>query len=163
MGTFLLNKPYLEINERCFPRLIFRWENHFQEDEKDSELWNFPIFDSSDSKSLTRYQKILCGCSFGCKNLLISNCLTMKFYNCHHINAHSLTCANAQKQDLRIYTRRSAEHHRHIVKEGVKLGRASDNSHILIEYHWNRDWCKKNRLAQNLAISKKSTISIQSI
>jgi hypothetical protein len=30
-----------------------------------------PIFDSSQSKALTKYQKILRGCSFGCKNLLI--------------------------------------------------------------------------------------------
>ena len=49
-----------------------------------------PIFDSSQSKSLTRYQKILKGCSFGCKNLLNFTCLTMKVHNCHHPIAPSL-------------------------------------------------------------------------
>ena len=42
-----------------------------------------PIFDSSQSNSLTRY-KILKGCSFGSKNLLNFTCLTMKFHNYHH-------------------------------------------------------------------------------
>ena len=45
-----------------------------------------PIFHSSQSNSLTRYQKILWGCSFGCKNLLNSTCLNMKFHNYHHTN-----------------------------------------------------------------------------
>ena len=42
-----------------------------------------PIFDGSEWNCLTRYQKILWRCSFGCKNLSNSICLTMKFPNCH--------------------------------------------------------------------------------
>ena len=42
-----------------------------------------PIFDGSQSNSITWYQRILKGCSFGCKNLLNFACLTMKFHNCH--------------------------------------------------------------------------------
>ena len=41
------------------------------------------IFDGSQSKSLTRHQKILLGCSFECKNVLNFIWLNMKFYNCH--------------------------------------------------------------------------------
>ena len=37
-----------------------------------------------------RYQKILCGYSFGCKNLLIQLSHTMKFHNCHHANKQAL-------------------------------------------------------------------------
>ena len=33
-------------------------------------------------------KKILWGCSFGCKNLLNSTCLTVKFNNYHHANIH---------------------------------------------------------------------------
>ena len=43
-----------------------------------------PIFDDSQSNPVTRYQKILWGCSFICKNLFNSTCLTMRFHNCHH-------------------------------------------------------------------------------
>ena len=62
------------LNESCSPGLIFRWENHFT------------IFDSSDSKSLTRYQKILWICSLGYKNWLNFAWHSMKFHNCHHAN-----------------------------------------------------------------------------
>ena len=58
--------------------------------KNDSELWKFPIFDSSDSKSLTRYQKILWICSLGYKNLLNFAWHSTKFYNCHHANAGPL-------------------------------------------------------------------------
>ena len=47
------------------------------------------FFDSPKSKNFTRYQKILRGCSFVCKNLLNFTCLTMKFNNCHHAKPHS--------------------------------------------------------------------------
>ena len=42
------------------------------------------IFDSHQSKGLTRYQKILFGGSFKCKNLLKIKCTTEKFHNCHY-------------------------------------------------------------------------------
>ena len=71
-STFLLNEPCFKmlwitsvLNESSSPRLIFRWENCFQKDQLkfglriDSEIWNFPICKRFDSKSLTRYQKIL--------------------------------------------------------------------------------------------------------
>ena len=48
--------------------------------------WKMLFFDSPQSKGFTRYQKILWGCSFGCKNLLNFTCLIMKFHNCHHAN-----------------------------------------------------------------------------
>ena len=55
--------------------------------------WNqkYPAFDSSQSNSLRRYQKILWRCSFGCKSLSNFFCLTMKFHNCHHTNARFFT------------------------------------------------------------------------
>ena len=49
------------------------------------------FFDSPQSKSFTRYQKILWERSFGCKNLLNSTCLTMKFHSCHHASDDSLS------------------------------------------------------------------------
>ena len=79
------------LNERCSPRVIFRWKNDFQEDQMklpsktDSELWKFLIFHSSDSKTLTRYQKILWICSFRYENLLNFAWHSMKFHNCHHV------------------------------------------------------------------------------
>ena len=41
--------------------------------------------------SVTRYQKILLGGSFKCKNLLNFNCTTEKFHNCHHANLTALS------------------------------------------------------------------------
>ena len=48
------------------------------------------VFDTSQSKSLTKYQKILWGYSFGCKNMLNFFCLTMKFHNCYHNNVYQV-------------------------------------------------------------------------
>ena len=47
-----------------------------------------PIFVSSQLSCLARYQKILRGCSFGCKNVLNFTCHTMKFHKCHHPSQH---------------------------------------------------------------------------
>ena len=47
-----------------------------------------PIFASSASNCLTRYDQILSGCSLGCKNALNFTCLPMKFHNCFHTNVH---------------------------------------------------------------------------
>lgn len=55
------------LNGNCSPRLNFRLENHICEDPNKfklkkknySELQKILIFDSFDSKSPTRYQKIL--------------------------------------------------------------------------------------------------------
>ena len=47
-----------------------------------------PIFIGSQLSCLARYQKILWGCSFGCKNLLNFNCHTMKFGDCHYPNGN---------------------------------------------------------------------------
>ena len=55
----------------------------------DSELWKFQIFDSSDSKSLIRYQKILWICSLGHKNLLKFALRPIKFHNCHHASGQA--------------------------------------------------------------------------
>ena len=49
-----------------------------------------PIFDSSASKSVTTYQKILQVCSLKCKNLLIFTCTTKQVHNRHHTNLYSL-------------------------------------------------------------------------
>ena len=82
--------------ESCSPRLIFRWENNFQEGpfkfglKKYCELWKFPILDSSDSKSLTGYQNILWIWLLGCKNLLNFAWHSMKFHNCHHASKELL-------------------------------------------------------------------------
>ena len=37
------------------------------------------------SKVFDKISKNPLGCSFGCKNLLNSTCLTMKFHDCHHL------------------------------------------------------------------------------
>ena len=69
-------------------KIIFRMIKWDLASKKDSELWEFPIFDTSDSKSLTRYQKILWICSFGYKNLLNFAWHYPKFHNCHHSTAY---------------------------------------------------------------------------
>ena len=63
-----------------------------------------PIFHSSQSNSLTRYQRILWGISYGCKNLLNFTCLTMKFHNCHHTKAPAIQTSlkNQQPQNLSL-------------------------------------------------------------
>jgi len=64
------------------------------------------IFDGSQSKSLTRYQKILKVYSFGFKNLLNLAWLTMKFHNCHHTTGGHAE-VGAYKQTLflsKLYT-----------------------------------------------------------
>ena len=48
-----------------------------------------PIFDGSQSNSLTRYQKIFWGYSFVCKNLSNSTCLTLKVHNCTNFTSVS--------------------------------------------------------------------------
>ena len=62
-----------------------------------------PIFDSSASNHLKRYQKILWVCSFRCKNLLNFTWNTMKFDNPIHFNLkpyskisiHGIICKNS--------------------------------------------------------------------
>ena len=49
-----------------------------------------PIFDRSQSNSLTEYQKILKRCTFGCKNVMNFACLTMKFHICNHTTVHAV-------------------------------------------------------------------------
>ena len=71
-------------------KIIFRMIRWNLASKNDSELWKFPIFDSSDSKSLTRYQKILWVCSLGYKNLLNFAWHSMKFHNCHHASKELL-------------------------------------------------------------------------
>ena len=62
----------------------------------DFEIWKCPIFASSASNCLTRYEQILSGCSLGCKNALNFTCLTMKFHNHVHTTWHrSRTSASA--------------------------------------------------------------------
>ena len=53
-----------------------------------------PIFDSSASSFLTRYQKILLGGSLRCKKVLKFTCLTVKFHNCYHTNLHTQKVSN---------------------------------------------------------------------
>ena len=74
-------------------KIIFRMIKWNLASKNDSKLWKFPIFDSSDSKSLTRYQKILWICSLKCENLLNFTWHSMKFHNCHHANQHVKTTA----------------------------------------------------------------------
>ena len=50
----------------------------------DFEIWKFPIFASSASKCLTRYEQILSVSLLGCKNALNFTCLPMKFHNSGH-------------------------------------------------------------------------------
>ena len=50
----------------------------------DFEIWKCPIFASSASNCLTRYEQILSGYSLGCKNALNFTRLPMKFHNCGH-------------------------------------------------------------------------------
>ena len=52
--------------------------------------WKYPIFDFPQSSCLTRYQKILRGSSFGCKNLLYFICHNLNFHNCHHTTMYVL-------------------------------------------------------------------------
>ena len=47
----------------------------------DFEIWKCPIFASSASNCLTRYEQILLGCSLEYKNALNFTCLPMKFHN----------------------------------------------------------------------------------
>ena len=54
----------------------------------DFEIWKCPIFASSASNCLTRYEQILSGCSLGCKSALNFTCLPMKFHNRVHTNVH---------------------------------------------------------------------------
>ena len=52
----------------------------------DFEIWICPIFASSASNCLKRYEEIISGCSLGCKNALNFTRLTMKFHNRGHTN-----------------------------------------------------------------------------
>ena len=54
----------------------------------DFEIWKCPIFASSASNCLIRYEQILSGCSLGCKNALNFTCLTMKFHNRVHTTTY---------------------------------------------------------------------------
>ena len=71
-------------------KIIFRMIKWNLASKNDSKLWKFPIFDSSDSKCLTRYQKILWVSLFGCKSLSKFIYHTIKFQNCYHTSA---TCS----------------------------------------------------------------------
>ena len=55
----------------------------------DFEIWKCPIFASSASNCLTRYEQILSGCSLGCKNALNFTRLPMKFHNRVHTTLHT--------------------------------------------------------------------------
>ena len=55
----------------------------------DSEPWKCPIFDGSASNCLTRYQKLLWGCSLGCKNLLNFGWDNIKFHNHHQASVYT--------------------------------------------------------------------------
>ena len=57
----------------------------------DFEIWKCPIFASSASNCITRYEQILTGCSLGCKNALNFTYLPMKFHNLVHTNGHLWT------------------------------------------------------------------------
>ena len=70
-------------------KIIFRMIKWNLASKNDSKLWKFPIFDSSDSKSLTRCQKILWICSLGYKNLLNFARHSMKFHTRHHATVHT--------------------------------------------------------------------------
>ena len=48
-----------------------------------------PIFDGSQSNPVTRYQKILWGCSLGCKNVLNFIWSHEKFHNRHRTTVHN--------------------------------------------------------------------------
>ena len=48
-----------------------------------------PLFVGSQLSCLAKYQKTLCECSFGCKNLLNFTWHTIRFHNCHHTNLHA--------------------------------------------------------------------------
>ena len=56
----------------------------------DFEIWKCPIFASSASNCLTRYEQILSGCSLGCKNALNFTCLPMKFHNRVHTSVQPI-------------------------------------------------------------------------
>ena len=75
-------------------KIIFRKIKLNLASKIDSENWKFPIFISPQSKGLTRYQKILLGGSFKCKNLWNFNCTIEKFHNCHHSSAHLIAVAS---------------------------------------------------------------------
>ena len=66
-------------------KIIFRMIKWNLASKNDSELWKFTIFDSSDSKSLTRYQKSFECCQWDMKIYWILPD-TMKFPNSHHAN-----------------------------------------------------------------------------
>ena len=55
----------------------------------DFEIWKCPIFASSASNCLTRYEQILSGCLLGCKNVLNFIHLPIKFQNHDHTNVSS--------------------------------------------------------------------------
>ena len=61
----------------------------------------YPIFATSKSNSLTRYQKILWICSFGCKSLSNFACFTLKFHNYYQTNVHISTNPNNQAVTIR--------------------------------------------------------------
>ena len=54
------------------------------------EIWKCPIFASSASYCLTRYEQILSGCSLGCKSAWKFTCLLIKFHNRGHTTEHGL-------------------------------------------------------------------------
>ena len=58
------------------------------------------IFYSSQSKSLTWYQKIFWGYLFGWKNLLTFHCLTIKFHKCHHTSVHEQRNSNFRPLEI---------------------------------------------------------------
>ena len=64
----------------------FRKIESFLASKIDFEIWKCPIFASSASNRLTRYEQILSGCSLGCKNALNFTCLTKKFHYPVHTN-----------------------------------------------------------------------------
>ena len=68
---------YFDIRIKSFSRRI-SW---FLASKIDSEPWKFPSFEGSHISCVTRYHKILGGCSFGCKNILNFTWNTMKFHN----------------------------------------------------------------------------------
>ena len=68
----------------------------------DFEIWKCPIFASSASNCLTRYEQILSGCSLGCKNALNFTCLPMKFHNRSHTNIQAKRKALKQEGGMEL-------------------------------------------------------------
>ena len=79
--------------------------NWFLISKTDSENWKCPIFDSPQSKGLTRYHIIFLEGSFNCKNLLNFTCTTKKFHNCHHTNVGWNSDVNEKKKEKNVTLR----------------------------------------------------------